>query len=80
MLLSSDDLDRLETPEFISEVDILMDGGALMAGQCPSYYPAYKVSVWIKNHCSSNGRKRHVLSCLGPARDGMSQELYDYSP
>jgi hypothetical protein len=62
------------------EVDILMDGGALMAGQCPSYYPAYKVSVWIKNHCSSNGRKRHVLSCLGPARDGMSQELYDYSP
>jgi hypothetical protein len=61
------------------EVDVLMEGGIGMPGHCPGYYPAYKVTLWIQTHCSERGRKCHLLSCLTPAGNAMSQEMYDYT-
>ena len=61
------------------EVLLLVDGGGELEDHCPSYFPAYKVSAWIKQHCSSNGRKWHVISSVAPANEATARGLYDYS-
>jgi hypothetical protein len=64
----------------VVEVNLLEDGGMPMAAHCPAYFPAYKVTAWITQNCSSNGRKKHLLSSLCDANQSMSQDLYEYSP
>ena len=64
----------------ILEVKLLEEFGVPILGHGPAYYPAHKVSNWIIRNCSSNGRKKHLLSSLSSPDVGLSQEIYNYSP
>lgn len=64
----------------VVEVSLLDGSGAPIAGNDPAYFPAWKVHFWIEKNCVSTGRKKHLLSCLVPASDRLSQLAYDYSP
>ena len=64
----------------VLEVSLLAEGGIPMLGYDPAYFPAYHVSTWMSQHCTSNGRKKLVLSSLAGPDIDLSQDMYDYSP
>lgn len=64
----------------VVEVVLMEDGGLPLMGHSPAYFPAWKVSNWITSNCTSNGRKRQVLSSMSAASAGFSQTMYNYSP
>jgi hypothetical protein len=64
----------------VLEVSLLAEGGIPMLGYDPAYFPAYHVSTWMSQHCTSNGRKKLVLSSLAGPDIYLSQDMYDYSP
>jgi hypothetical protein len=64
----------------VVEVMLMGDGGIPLVGHWPAYFPAWRVSAWITSNCSSNGRKRQLLSSMSAASAGFSQTMYNYSP
>ena len=71
-----------ETSQFNNcpvECVVLDSCGTPMEGNNPIYFPAWKVSQWMKKHAVARQRKKHVLSCIRKATTAMSQEMCDYA-
>ena len=64
----------------VVEVMLMGEGGIPLVGHWSAYFPAWKVSTWITSNCTSNGRKRQLLSSMSAASAGYSQTMYNYSP